>query len=53
MWHHEMAMGMTRELHGNIVGTSQERHGSVMTTKLEHGNIISKVAETWPEPFNM
>jgi hypothetical protein len=53
MWHHEMAMGMTRELHGNIVGTSQERHGSVMTTKLEHGNIISKVAETWLEPFNM
>jgi hypothetical protein len=41
-----MAMGMIRELHGNIVGASQERHGSVMTTKLEHGNIISKVAET-------
>jgi hypothetical protein len=46
-------MGMTRELHGSIVGTSQKRHGSVMITTLEQGNIISKVAETWLEPFNM
>jgi hypothetical protein len=53
MWHHEMAMGITWELHGNIVQTSQEGHGSVMITTLEHGNIISKVAETWLEPFNM
>jgi hypothetical protein len=40
MWHHEMAMGMTPEFHGNIVGTSQERHGSIMTMTLEHGNIM-------------
>jgi hypothetical protein len=49
MWHHEMAM----RINGDIVGTSQKRHESVMTTTLEQGNIISKVAETWLEPFNM
>jgi hypothetical protein len=41
------------ELYGNIVGISQKRHGSVMTTTLEQGNIISKVAEKWLEPFSM
>jgi hypothetical protein len=40
------------QLHENIVGTSQEGHGCVMTT-LEHGNIRSKVAGTWLEPFKM
>jgi len=35
-----MAMGMTPEFHGDIVGTSQERHGSIMTMTLEHGNIM-------------
>jgi len=47
MWHHEMAMGMTPEFHGNIVGTWQECHGSIMTMMLEHGNIMYPSERQW------